>query len=126
MKPLVVLCCTEICSLIMNMHATCLLFNVSLTGGSLAGLDVGAMGYMLMLAALLTHLERIECVKSASHFVLRMSIIFYLIAQHILTLGTIMPPFFTAFKQFLLSSTVVILVYWDVTLGNALNIESLY
>lgn len=52
------------------------------------------MGYMLMLAALLTHLGRIECVKSASHFVLRMSIIFYLIAQHILTLGTIMPPFF--------------------------------
>ena len=97
----------------------------SVTGGSLAGLDVGAMGYMLMLAALLTHLGRIECVKSASHSVLRMNIIFYLTAQHILTLGTIMPPFFTAFKQFLLSSTVVILVYWDVTSDSVLNIGSL-
>lgn len=89
---------------------------------ALAGLGVGAKVYMLTMAALLTYLGRIEHVKSANHFVSRMSIVFYLIAQHILTLDTVMPPFIMACQQDFLSSTVVNLVYWAVNSDSALKV----
>lgn len=51
------------------MHASCLLSNILVTGGSLTGSHVDVAVYILILAALLTCLGSIACVNSASHFV---------------------------------------------------------
>ena len=92
------------------MRITYLLFSVSPTEDLWVGSDVVVMVCILILAGLSTPPGMIECVKSASQNVLKMSIIFCLIVLPMLTSGTIMPPFSMAFRQFLLSSTTTILV----------------
>ena len=83
---------------------------VSLKGDLSLGSDVVVMVCMSILAVCSTPLGMTECVKSASQVVLKMSIIFCLTVQPMLTFGTVTPPFSIAFRLFLLSSTAVILV----------------